>query len=228
MGVFSRFKDIISANINAMLEKAEDPEKLIKLMIQEMEDTLVDMKASCASAMAERARVVRVLRATRTRVAEWDQRARLAVDKGRDDLAREALVRKRYFEEEVGQRDSEVTEFDKLIEKHQADIEQLEEKLETARGRYRVLVQRHKFAAERKKAQRGIRRAETSDAFLRFDLVEQRINRLEAEGDLVNGKRKPGLEEEFARLEKDGDIESALQALKDDVKKGSPDDKAGA
>jgi len=221
MGVFSRFRDIISSNINAMLERAEDPEKLIKLMIQEMEDTLVEMKASCANTMAGRTRVTRELGEARDRAAEWEKRARTAVEKNRDDLAREALLRKRYSEEEAQRREEEAKQFEALIEKQQSEIEQIEEKLATARGQYRVLLQRHRFASERKKAQRGIRRAETSDAFARFDLVQNRVDRLDAEGDLVNGKRKPGLEEEFARLETNDEIEAALQALKTDVKKGS-------
>ena len=92
MGIFTRFKDIVSANLNSMLDKAEDPEKLIRLMIREMEETLVELKAACAGNMAGVARIRRELEAARARVATWDDRARLAVDRGRDDLAREALV----------------------------------------------------------------------------------------------------------------------------------------
>ena len=88
MGIFTRFRDIVSSNINAMLDRAEDPEKMIKLMIREMEDTLVEIKAACAGAMAEKKKVVRRLEEVRERANLWEERARLAVAKGRDDLAR--------------------------------------------------------------------------------------------------------------------------------------------
>ncbi len=97
MGIFTRFRDIVSANINAMLDRAEDPEKLIRLMIREMEDTLVELKASCACAMAETRKVERLLAEARDRERQWEDRAELAVRKGRDDLAREALTEKRRY-----------------------------------------------------------------------------------------------------------------------------------
>ena len=92
MGIFTRMRDIISSNINAMLEKAEDPEKLVKLMIQEMEDTLVEVKASCAGVMAAKKKIQRELDECGGRAEKWADRAQLAVDRGHDDLAREALV----------------------------------------------------------------------------------------------------------------------------------------
>ena len=95
MGIFTRFRDIISSNINAMLDRAEDPEKLIKLMIREMEDTLVEIKASCAGVMAERKKAQRQLEDIEAREKYWEDKAGLAVNKGRDDLAREALIEKR-------------------------------------------------------------------------------------------------------------------------------------
>jgi phage shock protein A len=97
MGVFTRVRDIINANLNTMLDRAEDPEKLIRLMIQEMEDTLVEIKASCAGAMATQKKVQREREHLRGRVKQWEDRAQLAVDKGREDLAREALMEKRRY-----------------------------------------------------------------------------------------------------------------------------------
>mgnify|MGYP000281857468 FL=1 len=95
MGIFTRFRDIVGSNINSMLDRAEDPEKLIKLMIQEMEDTLIELKAACAGVMAESKKVERQLQGIDTRVDYWESKANLAVNKGRDDLAREALIEKR-------------------------------------------------------------------------------------------------------------------------------------
>ncbi|MFP4282623.1 MAG: phage shock protein PspA [Opitutales bacterium] len=221
MGIFSRFRDIVSANLNAMLERAEDPEKLIKLMIQEMEDTLVELKASCAGAMANRARLSRALATARERAEGWEKKARLAVEKGREDLAREALAERRSLLQEVEARESEMAHFEELIEQYQSDIRQLEEKLASARNKHRILVQRHIHASSRKQAQTKIRKADTSDAFVRFEQFEARIDRMEADADLVNYGRPSSktLEDEFTHLERDEDIEKELASLKESVQK---------
>jgi phage shock protein A len=221
MGIFSRFRDIVNSNINAMLDKAEDPEKLIKLMIQEMEETLVEMKASCASAMASKARVARALREARERAEKWGNKARLAVEKGREDLAREALLEKKALLEEVDARETELKHLDAVVEQFQGDIRQLEEKLEAARNKHRVLVQRHVHAQKRKVAQTQIRRVESTDAFIRFEHFESRIERMEADADLVNYGRKPSLDDEFRKLERDEEVESELASLKKEVEQGA-------
>jgi len=219
MGIFTRFRDIVSANINAMLDKAEDPEKLIKLMIREMEDTLIEIKASCAGVMANRNRVQRQLDETRSREMSWQERAELAVNKGRDDLAREALVEKRRYGDRASALDKELIEFDAMVEQYQDDIRQLEEKLGSARERQRVLVQRHIHANRKKRAQEEIRRIDSSDAIFKFEELENRIERMEAEADLVNFGRKPDLEAEFDSLLVDEDIEKELQGLKTSLAK---------
>ena len=214
MGIFSRFRDIINSNINAMLDKAEDPEKLIRLMIQEMEDTLVEIRASCADSMASRKKLQRAREEAVARASQWEDRAQLAVNKGREDLAREALMEKRRYHERTDALDGETAQCDALIEQYQADIIQLESKLRAAREKQRILVKRHAHAQNRKRAQMDIRRAETSDAFLRFEHFENRIERMEAEADLVNFGRKPTLEEEIGSLESDEEIEKELRNLK--------------
>jgi phage shock protein A len=219
MGIFSRFRDIVSANLNAMLERAEDPEKLIKLMIQEMEDTLVELKASCAGAMASKARVSRSLSGARERADGWERKARLAVEKGREDLAREALLERRNLLTEVEARENEIKHFGELVEQYQNDIRQLEEKLAAARNKHRILVQRHIHASTRKVAQTRIRKADTSDAFVRFDQFEARIDRIEADAELVNYGRKPALDDAFESLERDEEIEKDLASLKEKLQK---------
>ncbi|HEV8718519.1 MAG TPA: phage shock protein PspA [Candidatus Binatia bacterium] len=214
MGIFTRLSDIISSNLNAMLDKAEDPEKLIRLMIQEMEDTLVEIKASCAGVMATKKSAQRELEETRTRAQQWGEKAQLAVNKGREDLAREALLEKRRYRERATVLEKELSQCDALVEQYQADMSQLEDKLGAAREKQRILVQRHIHAQRRKRAQQEIRRLDTADALIRFEQFENRIERMEAEADLVNFGRKPPLEEEFARLEGDEEIEKELQTLK--------------
>jgi phage shock protein A len=214
MGIFTRVSDIIHSNINAMLDKAEDPEKLIRLMIQEMEDTLVEIKASCAGAMATKKKVQRELDEAFMRADQWGNKAQLAVNKGRDDLAREALVEKRRYRERAGTLEREASECDALVEQYQDDIVQLEDKLKLAQEKRRILVQRHIRAQRSKRVQEGIRRIDSTDTLIRFEQFENRIERLEAEADLVNLSRKPALEEELARLEGDEEIEQELQALR--------------
>ncbi|MFH2219273.1 MAG: phage shock protein PspA [Pseudomonadota bacterium] len=214
MGIFTRFRDIISSNINAMLDKAEDPEKLVKLMIHEIEDTLVELKASCAGVLAGKKKVRRQLDEVRSRVAYWEERALLAVNKGRDDLAREALKEKRRFAEMIDSLERELTEHDEMVIQYQDDIRQLEDKLTKAREKQRMLVQRHIRARRKKRAQEEIRRADNFETIAKFDELESRIERMEAEADLVNFSRKPTLEEDFETLVNDDDIERELAALK--------------
>ena len=147
MGIFTRFSDIISSNINSMLDKAEDPEKMIKLMIHEMEDTLIELKSSCAGVIAGRKKVERKLEEIHGRRDLWANRANLAVTKGRDNLAREALIEKRRFSEIAQALESELGEYAGLVIQYQEDISELENKLNNAKEKKRVLIQRHKRAS---------------------------------------------------------------------------------
>ena len=214
MGIFTRFRDIISSNINAMLDKAEDPEKLIRLMIREMEDTLVEIKSACAGVMAGGKKIKRQLDGLETRTQYWEEKAELAVNKGRDDLAREALVEKRKFNRRMETLEGDLAEHDLLIEQYQDDIRQLEEKLKSARDKQRMLVQRHIHARKKMQAQEELRRIDSSETVIKFDEIENRIERMEAEADLVNYGRKTSLEEELERLSVDEEIENELRALK--------------
>ena len=218
MGIFSRLRDIINSNINAMLDRAEDPEKLVKLMIQEMEDTLVEIKASCAGTIASKKKSQRMLEEAQAQAAKWEENAKRAIDKGREGLAREALKEKRSFTERVTALETELTELESLLEEYRRDIEQLEAKLAVAREKQRVLIQRHIHAQKKKRAQDDIRRFDTSDALIRFEHFENRIERMEAEADLVNYGRKETVDDRFAGLDDDDEIEVELKALKGSAK----------
>ncbi len=216
MGIFTRVRDIISANLNAMLDKAEDPEKLIRLMIKEMEDTLVEIKASCAGAIAAKKKIERDCQTVETRAGQWGEKAQLAVDKGREDLAREALMQKRGYTERSAALQKERAECEALIRQYQDDMSQLENKLGSVREKQRLLVQRHIHAQKRKRAQEDLRRLDSAEAFVRFEQFENRIERMEAEADLVNPapNTEHQLAQEFARLEGDEEIEKELARLK--------------
>ena len=219
MSIFSRFRDIVNSNINAMLDQAEDPEKLVRLMIQEMEDTLIDLKASCAGAIAASKKVSRSLDEVNARATSWENKAKLAIAKGREELAREALLEKRRSTEGISSLEREVVQLDEVIRNYQADITQLEEKLGAAREKQRVLVQRHIHAQHKTRAQQQIRRSDTSEALLRYEQFESRVERMEADADLINFGRKPSLEEQFSQLERDEEIEKELNALKEAARK---------
>ncbi len=214
MGIFTRFRDIVGSNINSMLDRAEDPEKLIKLMIQEMEDTLIELKSACAGVMAGSKNIERQLLTLDQRFDYWEGRASLAVSKGRDDLAREALLEKRRYSHRAQSLTSELAEHEALLDQYKDDIRQLEEKLKNARDKERMLVQRHIHAARKKRAQEEMRRMDSADAVLKFEELEHRIEHMEAEADLVNFGRKPTLEDELDRLSMDEEIESELKAIK--------------
>jgi len=197
-----------------MLDKAEDPEKLIKLMIREMEDTLVEIKTACAGVMASGKKTQRQLDRHKVQAQYWEEKAELAVKKGRDDLAREALIEKRKFTRRIETLEHEGVEQDQLIEQYQDDIRQLEEKLKSARDKQRMLVQRHVHARQKIQAQQEMRRIDSTETMMKFEELENRIEHMEAEADLVNYGKKTSLEDELERLSVDEEIESELQALK--------------
>jgi phage shock protein A len=164
--------------------------------------------------MANEKKVQRTREAVMANAQQWEQRAQLAVNRGREDLAREALMEKRRYTERAEKLKSESTQLSVLIEQYQADILQLENKLTAAREKQRMLVQRHIHAHNKKRSEMNIRHMETSDTLLRFEQFENRIERMEAEADLVNYGRNQNLEEEITCLENDEELEKELQDLK--------------
>jgi phage shock protein A len=214
MGVFTRLRDIISSNINAMLDAAEDPEKLIRLMVQEMEDTLIEVKASCAGAIAARKKAERAEASAKAAVAEWQDRAGLAIDRGREDLAREALREKKKYEEKAGLFAEEVAACGDLVAQYKQDIAAVEAKIQTARDKHRLLAQRHARARNHKQAQTTLRKADSLEALARFDRLENRIERMEAEADLVDPSSNAPLVEQFEALKGEDELDRELAALK--------------
>jgi phage shock protein A len=179
-----------------------------------MEDTLVEIKASCAGVMAERKKAERQLEEMAARSAYWEEKAGMAVNKGRDDLAREALHEKRRYTRRMDVLESEIADLNQLVEQYQDDIRQLEEKLKNARNKQRMLTQRHIHAKRKRQAQEDIRRMDSAEVVRKFDDFEGRIERMESEADLVNYGRRTTLEEELDKLHGDEEIEAELEALK--------------
>jgi phage shock protein A len=192
---------------------------MIKLMIREMEDTLVELKASCAGVMADGKKLKRRLDEVVSRGNYWKEKAELAVSKRRDDLAREALLERRRLKERSAALELEFGENKTLIEQYQEDIQQLEEKLRSAIDKRRMLIQRHVRAVGKKRAQEEIRRIDSAEAIFKFEEMENRIDRMEAEAGMVNYARKTNLEEEVDALGVDDEIEQELRSMKSNLKR---------
>jgi phage shock protein A len=225
MSVFSRFTDIINANINSLLEKAEDPEKIIRLMIQEMEDTLVEIRSAAAKCIADRKEHRRYTEFLEREQEGWAKRAELAVRQGREDLARAALSEKQALSDEIEQTARETKMLDGQLEKFNSDITQLQSKLTDAKTRQRSIVIRHKTANSQLAARKHIHDDKIDEMLFRFENAEQRIDRVEAQGESLNMGRRKGLAEEIAGLEDNDRVEDELEALKAKINKPVKSDK---
>ena len=213
MGIFSRITDIVNSNLNSLLDRAEDPEKMVRLIIQEMEDTLVEVRTTTARAIAERKQVERHRRHAENEVADWERKAQVAVDKGRDDLAKAALIEKRRATEKAEQLDSELQALTETLEKLSTDTMALQNKLKDAKARQKAITIRAKTA----RTQIGIRRrlgdANVNDALERFELYERKLDDLEGEVDAYDLAQRT-LSEQIDELEVDEEISEELEALK--------------
>lgn len=208
--IFSRFADIISSNINSMLDKAENPVKMVKLIIAEMEDTLVEIKAACAQTMADQAKSARRLVEAEERRDMWQMRAEKAALKGYDDLAREALVEKRAAEAALKEIQQQDTELASVVEKYRTEIEQLEGKLAQAREREQMMGHRENRAQKSIKASAQMKKYDLTEAKIKLERLDSRLDRLEAEAELeFNGRRRPDQEQ--------AERERAFEAIDDSL-----------
>ena len=225
MGIFSRFSDIVNANINAVLEKAEDPEKIIRLMIQEMEDTLVEIRSAAAKCIADRKELGRHIDHLERESLQWANRAELAVRREREDLARAALTEKQAIEDRTGQIKAEVEGLDGQLEKFNSDITQLQSKLTDAKTRQRSIVIRHKTASSQLSARKHIHDDRIDEMLFRFESAERRIDRVESEAEAVSMGRGKNLADEIADLEEDDRVEAELAELKSKVGEDEEEEK---
>ncbi len=226
MSIFSRFTDIIIANINSLLEKAEDPEKIIRLMVQEMEDTLVEIRSAAAKCIADRKEQRRYAEFIEREQQDWAKRAELAVRQGREDLARAALTEKQALADEVEKTQYETKILDEQLEKFNSDITQLQSKLNDAKTRQRSIVIRHKTATSQLAARKHIHDDKIDEMLFRFENAERRIDRVEAQSESLGMGRRKDLADEIAGLEDDHRVEDALAALKVKVNKADKPDQA--
>lgn len=220
MGIFSRMTDIINSNINAMLDEAEDPAKMVRLIIQEMEDTLVEVRSSSARVIAERKAALRRLEQVQAEAQTWEDKALLAISKDREDLARAALQEKRAIEEEVALVQAELDTTDEHIEQLNNEVSQLQQKLDEARAKQKALGMRTKTVESRIKVKRQIQREALDNAFNRFEQFERRMDTLESQLESMDIGRDvaPDLAEQINALADDERISDELERLKSKMK----------
>lgn len=217
MGVFSRFTDIINSNINSLLDKAEDPAKMVRLIIQEMEDTLVEVRSSSAKTLADKKELTRQVTRFEKDAQEWEAKAELALSKDREDLARAALLEKKKCADSAESLAHELAHVDEHIAKLQDEITQLQDKLADAKARQKAIIMREKTASSRLKVKSTIDSDKVNDALSRFDRYERKIDDIEAQVEAHDLGSK-SLSDEIAELESDEKVDDELAALKAKMK----------
>ncbi|RVT45824.1 phage shock protein PspA [Rheinheimera sediminis] len=213
MGIFSRFSDIVNSNINALLDKAEDPEKMVRLIIQEMEDTLVEVRSTSAKTIAEKKELQRLVSKLEAEVADWQAKAELALSKEREDLARAALVERQKAADQAAAVAADISHLDEHVSKLQDEVGQLQDKLADAKARQKAMLMRQKTVSSRLDVKRTLDSTRLNDAMYKFERYEQKIDSLEAQVESYDLGKKT-LKDEFAELASSDKIDNELAELK--------------
>ncbi|MGX9415943.1 phage shock protein PspA [Vibrio sp. RC27] len=218
MGIFSRFADIVNSNISSLLDKAEDPEKLIRLIIQEMEDTLVEVRSNSAKAMADKKEVVRKIESLEQQVSDWSNKATLALAKQREDLARAALIEKRKLGHNLDGLKKELVLVEETVDKLTDEIAKLEAKITETRAKQQALIIRSQAAGDRRDIQRQLHQGKSAATMAKFEQFSRKIDELEAEADLFNQSgSNQTLDQQFAELQAQEEIEQELEKMKQQI-----------
>jgi len=216
MGIFSRTRDIIAANVSDLLDKAEDPAKMIRLIIMEMEETLVEVRASAARTIADQKEMRRQIARLEKVQEGWTEKAELALSKGREDLAKAALHEKEKASEVADQLHREIGELDDALKASEEDINKLQAKLREARARQNSIVTRLESAHQRARMREMYAGARADEAFARFELLERRVDLAEGRAEAAAmGAAPKSLEEEIAELRAADKVDAELAALKE-------------
>jgi phage shock protein A len=219
MGIFSRMGDIINSNLNAMVDKAENPEKIARLIISEMEDTLIEVRTSAARAIAEKKELARKADSYEARATEWGNKASLALNKGREDLARGAVQAKQQAEQMADVVRKEIDILDETVSKADSDLQKLQAKLDEAKAKHKSLIVRGETAQNRIRVRSQITDTKVDDALARYERMERKVDELEAHVEAFDLGQGQTLESQFAEIEANEAVEAELEALRSSLKK---------
>ncbi len=217
MGIFSRTRDIIAANFNDLLDQADDPAKMIRMIILEMEETLVEVRASAARTIADQKEMHRHTVKLERLQADWGEKAQLALSKDREDLARAALVEKKRSADMADQLKQEIAVLDDALRAYEQDIQKLQNRLREARSRQTQIAARLESAENRVKLRTLMTNERVDEALTRFDQLERRVDYAEGRADalsIADGSGKPTLADEIAALEGADKIDEELEEMK--------------
>ncbi len=220
MSIFSRLSDIINSNISALLDKAENPEKMVRMVIQEMEETLVEVRSGTAKVIAEKKTLTRRLDQLRKQAADWEAKAELALAKDREDLAKAALMEKSNINASVEVTEKDLVKLDETLDKLSVEIEQLQAKLNDARARQKTILMRTKATTSRLHVNRQLASYSIDNAMDKFEYYEKKIDQMEGQMDSSPVEQR-GLQNEFNELEKQESIDKELAEMKSKIVQSS-------
>jgi phage shock protein A len=218
MGIFSRTRDIFAANFTELLDRAEDPARMIRMIILEMEETLVEVRASAARSIADGKEMRRAISRLDELQNSWTEKAELALSKDRDDLAKAALMERQKAADMADGLRSEIAVIEETLKAYEADIAKLQGKLREARARQNAIANRIESAVTRAKASELLHGNRTEDAFSRFEVLERRADFAEGRADALGMTGPKSLEEEIAELRASERVDAELEALKASLK----------
>jgi phage shock protein A len=218
MGIFSRTRDIFAANMTELLDRAEDPARMIRMIILEMEETLVEVRASAARSIADGKEMRRAIARLDELQTIWTEKAELALSKDREDLAKAALMERQKAADMADGLRSEISQIEETLKGYEADIAKLQAKLREARARQNAIANRIESAVTRAKARELLNGGRTDDAFSKFELLERRADFAEGRADALGMTGPKSLEEEIAELRASEKVDAELEALKASLK----------
>ncbi|MEZ7832323.1 MAG: phage shock protein PspA, partial [Gammaproteobacteria bacterium] len=215
--IFNRLSDIINSNISSLLDKAENPEKMIRMVIQEMEETLVEVRSGTAKVIAEKKTLARRAEQLKRQAQDWESKAELALSKEREDLAKAALLEKSNINSSVVITERDLAKLDGTLDKLSTEIEQLQAKLNDARARQKTIVMRTTATQSRLNVNRQLHSYSIDNAMNKFEYYEKKIDQMEGQMDSIHIEKR-GLQSEFDELEKQESIDQELEDLKTKLK----------
>jgi phage shock protein A len=214
VSIFSRTRDIVAANMTELLDRAEDPARMIRMIILEMEETLVEVRASAARSIADAKEMRRACARLDELQASWTDKAELALSKDREDLAKAALMERQKASDMASGLKAEIAVIDETLKSYEADISKLQGKLREARARQNAIATRFESAVTRAKAREMLNGGRTEDAFSRFEILERRADFAEGRAEALGMTGPKSLEEEIAELKSSEKVDAELEAMK--------------